>query len=76
MLCLNGANRHDSVVFEDLVDAIPITTPSGQGQERPAKLNIDKAYDIQRCLWFLHRRRIRVRIAQTSQRLRRHLRKR
>ena len=58
-VCLTGANRHDSVVFEALVDAIPpIARPSGQRRRRPAELHADKAYDIPRCRAFLRRRRI------------------
>jgi len=74
---LTGANRHDSTVFEPLIDAVPpIRQPSGQRRKRPAKLHADKAYDIPRCRRFLHRRRIRVRIArkgiESSDRLGRH----
>jgi transposase len=62
---LTGANRHDSMVFEALLDAVPpIKQPSGQRRKRPAKLHADKAYDIPRCRRFLHRRHIRVRIAR------------
>ena len=74
---LTGANRHDSKVFEALIDAVPpIKQPSGQRRRRPAKLHADKAYDIPRCRRFLHRRHIQVRIArkgvESSQRLGRH----
>ena len=74
---LTGANRHDSLVFEELIDAVPpIKQPSGQRRKRPAKLHADKAYAIPRCRQFLHRRRIGVRIARkginSSQRLGRH----
>ncbi|CAN5774093.1 hypothetical protein BH24CHL3_BH24CHL3_03200 [soil metagenome] len=74
---LTGANRHDSMVFETLIDAIPaIKQPSGRRRKRPSKLHADKAYDIPRCRRFLHRRRIKVRIARkgvnSSQRLGRH----
>lgn len=62
---LTGANRHDSVVFEMLVDAIPpIARPSGQRRRRPAKLHADKAYDIPRCRAFLRQRGIADRIAR------------
>ena len=72
--CVTGANRHDSMVFETLIDAIPpILRPSGQRRKRPAKLHADKASDIPRCRRFLSRRGIRVRIArkgiESSQRL-------
>jgi transposase len=47
---VTGANRHDSVPFEELVDAIPpIRRPSGQRRRRPTKLHADKAYDCPRC---------------------------
>ncbi len=62
---LTGANRHDSMVFEALIDAVPaIRCPSGQRRKRPTKLHADKAYDVPRCRRFLHRRRIKVRIAR------------
>ncbi len=74
---LTGANRHDSPVFDALIDAVPaIKQPSGQRRKRPAKLPADKAYDLPRCRRCLHRRRIRVRIArkgiESSERLGRH----
>ena len=63
--CLTGANRHDSMVFEPLIDAIPpIRRPRGRPRKRPGKLHADKAYDCPRCRRFLHRRRIKVRIAR------------
>ncbi len=74
---LTGANRHDSMVFEDLIDAVPpICRPSGQRRTRPAKLHADKAYDIPRCRQALSRRHIRIRIARkgidSSEKLGRH----
>jgi transposase len=74
---LTGANRHDSVAFEPLLDAVPaIKQPSGQRRKRPAKVHADKAYDIPRCRQALTHRHIRVRIARkgvdSSQRLGRH----
>ncbi len=58
-VCLTGANRHDGIVFEALVDAIPpIKRPSGQRRRRPAELHAAKAHDIPRCRAFLRRRRI------------------
>jgi transposase len=74
---LTGANRHDSMIFEELIDAVPrLRTPTGHRRKRPAKLHADKAYDIPRCRRFLHRRRIKVRIARkgidTSEKLGRH----
>lgn len=62
---LTAANRHDTVPFEDLLDAVPpIRCPSGQRRTRPAKLHADKAYDIPRCRRALSRRHIKVRIAR------------
>ena len=74
---LTGANRHDSTVFEELLDAVPaIKHPNGRRRKRPAKLHADKAYDIPRCRRALSRRHIKVRIARkgldASQRLGRH----
>jgi transposase len=74
---LTPANRHDSVVFEAVLDAIPpIKRPSGQRRKRPAKLHADKAYDIPRCRRALSARHIEVRIArkgiESSARLGRH----
>jgi transposase len=75
--CLTGANRHDSVVFEELIDAIPlIKQPTGRRRKRPAKRHADKAYDIPRCRRALTHRRINVRIArkgiEPSEKLGRH----
>ena len=74
---MTGANRHDSAVFEELLDAVPpVRRPSGQRRKRPGKVHADKAYDIPRCRRALSRRRIRVRIARkgkdSSARLGRH----
>ena len=74
---LSGANRHDSVVFEELLDAIPpIKQANGRRRKRPGKLHADKAYDIPRCRRPLTHRHIRIRIARkgidSSQRLGRH----
>ena len=74
---LTGANRHDSAVFEEIVDAIrPIRRTRGRPRTRPAKLHADKAYDIPRCRQARTRRHIAVRIArkgvESSERLGRH----
>ena len=74
---LTAANRHDSVVFEPLLDAIPlIMQPNGRRRKRPDKLHADKGYDYPRCRAALRRRHIRVRIARkgidSSERLGRH----
>jgi transposase len=74
---LSGANRHDSVVFEQVLDAIPpIKTPAGRRRKRPSKLHADKGYDYPCCRRALRRRHIQVRIARkgidSSERLGRH----
>jgi transposase len=74
---LTGATRHDSTVFEDLLDAIPpIKTPAGRRRKRPDKGHADKAYDIPRCRRALTQRHIKIRIARkgidASERLGRH----
>jgi transposase len=74
---LSGANRHDSVVFEELLDAIPPTkTSAGQRRKRRVKLLADKGYDSPRCRHALRRRHVQVRIArkgiESSERLGRH----
>ncbi|APP79817.1 transposase [Xanthomonas hortorum pv. gardneri] len=64
-VCLTGANRHNSVVFEELIDALP---PIGGKPGRPrrwlGRLHADKAYDIARCRTFLKQRGIIARIAR------------
>ena len=74
---LTGANRHESVVFEEVIDAIPpIKGPSGRRRRRPDKAHADKAYDVPRCRRALTRRHIKVRIArkgiESKERLGRH----
>jgi transposase len=75
--CLSGANTHDSVVFEELLDAIPpITQTNGRRRKRPAKLHADKGYDYPRCRRALARRHVAPRIArkgiETREKLGRH----
>jgi transposase len=71
------ANRHDSVVFEAMLDAVPpVERPSGRRRQRPGKLHADKGYDYARCRAACRQRRIKHRIARTgverSDRLGRH----
>lgn len=68
---------HDSVPFEELLDAVPpVGGKRGRPRRRPKKLDADKAYDHRRCRNACLRRRIKSRIArrgiETSQRLGRH----
>ena len=61
----SGANVHDSMVFEELVDAIePIKRPRGRPRKRPKKLHADKAYDDKKCRRTLRKRGIKSRIAR------------
>jgi transposase len=74
---LTAANRHESTVFEAMLDAVPsIKQPNGHRRKRPGRLHADKAYDIPRCRQALRQRHIRVRIARKgidpSERLGRH----
>jgi transposase len=64
-LRITGANRHDSALFAEVVDAIPsIRRPRGRPRKRPVKLHADKGYDYPRCRQALTRRHITVRIAR------------
>ena len=66
-VCLSAANRHDSQLFEELIDAVPpIRQPNGRRRKRPAKLHADKAHDIPRCRTALTRRHVKIRIARKS----------
>jgi len=74
---LSAANTHDSMVFEELVDAIePIKRPCGRPRKRPEKLHADKAYDDKKCRQILRKGGIKSRIArkgiESSQKLGRH----
>jgi transposase len=77
---LSAANTHDSLLLEELVDAVPaVIGPRGRPgrpRRRPAKLHADKGYDYPACRRALRRRTITPRIArrgvESSQRLGRH----
>jgi IS5 family transposase len=77
---LSAANPHDSVLLEQLVDAVPpvkgLRGRPGRPRRRPAKLHGDKGDDDPRCRQVLGRRGIRPRIArrgvESSARLGRH----
>ena len=65
MFCVTGANRHDSVVFEELVDAMPsVAGKCGRPRRWPDKLHADKGYDFARCREHLVKRGIQSRIAR------------
>jgi transposase len=63
---LTAANVHDSMVFEELIDAVePIKRPGGgRPRKRPEKVHADKAYDDKKCKGALRRRGIKSRIAR------------
>ena len=62
---LSAADTHDSVLLEQVVDAVaPVKGPRGRPRKRPAKLHGDKAYDYPRCRRALRRRGITPRIAR------------
>jgi transposase len=75
---LTAANVHDSMVFEELIDAVgPIKRPRGRPRKRPEKVHADKAYDDKKCKGALRRRGIKSRIArkgivESSEKLGRH----
>lgn len=65
MFCVTGANRHDSVVLGEVVDAVPaVRGKPGRPRRWPNKLHADKEYDYQRCHAHLKRCGIRDRIAR------------
>ncbi|EKS7764861.1 transposase, partial [Edwardsiella ictaluri] len=62
---VSGANRHDSIMFEPLWDALPaLAGKRGRPRYRPDKLHADKGYDFRRCRDYLRRRGIKARIAR------------
>ena len=62
---MTAANRHDSIAFEPLLDALPtVAGRVGRRRCRPAKLHADKAYDNKRCRAYLRRRGIESCIAR------------
>ncbi|MFA0923569.1 IS5 family transposase [Xanthomonas fragariae] len=64
-VCVTGTNRHDSVVFEELIDALPpISGRPGRPRRWPDTLHADKAYDIQQCRTVLKQRGILAWIAR------------
>jgi len=65
VILVSGANRHDSMMFEKCMDAIPaVAGLPGRARKRPAKLHADKGYDYKRCRAYLRRRGVASRIAR------------
>jgi transposase len=75
---VSGANRHDSMLVEPILDGMPAIKRGGRGhpRRRPGKLHGDKGYDNPRVRRYLRRRGITARIARigrdSSTRLGRH----
>jgi IS5 family transposase len=66
LVCLiTPANRHDSTMLEQVLDAIPpIKGKRGRPRFRPAKLDGDKAYDYASCRKACRQRGIIARLAR------------
>ena len=59
MILVSGANRHDSKMFEECMNAIPtITGLAVRRRKSPAKRHADKGYDFKRCRAHLGQRGI------------------
>ena len=77
-VAITGANRHDSMLVEPILDSLSPVKGRGRGRprRRPVKLHADKAYDNKRVRRYLRRRGITARIARigvdSSERLGRH----
>jgi transposase len=77
-IAVSGANRHDSMLVEPILDSMPAIKGVGRGhpRRRPIKLHADKGYDNPRVRRYLRRRGITARIArigiESSERLGRH----
>lgn len=77
-VAVSGANRHDSMLVEPILDRLPAVKGAGAGRprRRPVKLHADKGYDNPRVRRYLRRRGITARIArrgvESSERLGRH----
>jgi len=74
---ISPANRHDSLMLEPALDAVPrLKGKRGRPRRRPDKLHADKAYDHRRCRTACRKRHIAPRIARrgidSSERLGRH----
>ena len=67
-VALSAANTHDSVLLEQVIDAVPaVKGPRrrpGRPRKRPVKLYLDKGYDYPRCRRALRARGITPRIAR------------
>lgn len=65
VVMLSGANRHDSMLFQPVLDALPaIGGKPGRPRIRPHKVHADKGYDYPKCRNYLRGRGIVPRIAR------------
>lgn len=76
-ILVSGANRHDSMFFDNLLDAVqPVAGLPGRPRKRPDKVHADKGYDYEKCRRALRQLGIQNRIArrgiESSERLGRH----
>jgi transposase len=77
-VAVSGANRHDSMLVEPILDTMPAIKRGGRGhpRRRPLKLHADKGYDNPPVRRYLRRRGITACIARigrdSNQRLGRH----
>lgn len=56
MFCVTGINRHDSVVFDELINTL---LAAAVKRGKPGKLHADKEYDYARCRRHIKRRSIK-----------------
>ncbi len=65
-VAITGANRHDSMLVEPILDGLAPVKVRGRGRprRRPGKLHADKAYDNRRVRRYLRRRGITARVTR------------
>ena len=63
---VSGANRHDSMLVEPILNSMPAIKRGGRGhpRRRPLKLHADKGYDVPRVRRYLRRRGITARLGR------------
>lgn len=77
VVLVSGANRHDCMMFDKCIDALPhVRGLRGRPRRWPSKLHADKGYDYAKCRAHLRSRGISSRIArrgiESSKRLGKH----
>lgn len=65
-MVLSSANRHDSLLLEATLNAVPPVRNerAGRPRHRPVRLHADRGYDLERCREALQRRGVIPRIAR------------